>query len=193
MLNWYCGIVDVVLENPSHGRNSKKRMWCVMRSRKKRDLWSGTWSVTYRGIIIKTVIPDNNLQLLSVTTARNVLDCCLQKWHKQFEINLQNFRELSWILQSRYPEHTSPLNGLKSLIDENKQGWLNSIGIYFPIFRKARPSFFRVPWRRKKKENISLYCLISLAYFRLLFKLSLIRSSTTRGSGTSILSRWSLQ
>ena len=42
-------------------------------------------------------------------------------------------------------------------------------------------------------ENISLYCLISLAYFRLLFKLSLIRSSTTRGSGTSILSRWSLQ
>ena len=43
-------------------------------------------------------------------------------------------------------------------------------------------------------ENISLYCLISLAYFRLLFgNLSLIRSSTTRGSGTSILSRWSLQ
>ena len=42
-------------------------------------------------------------------------------------------------------------------------------------------------------ENISLYCLISLTYFRLLFKLSLIRSSRTRGSGTSILSRWSLQ
>ena len=30
-------------------------------------------------------------------------------------------------------------------------------------------------------ENISLYCLISLANFRLLFNLSLIRSSTTRG------------
>ena len=42
-------------------------------------------------------------------------------------------------------------------------------------------------------ENISLYCLISLAYFRLLLKLSQIRSSTTRGSGTSILSWWSLQ
>ena len=32
----------------------------------------------------------------------------------------------------------------RGLVDENKQGWLNCIGIYFPIFRKARPSFFRV-------------------------------------------------
>ena len=29
-------------------------------------------------------------------------------------------------------------------IYENKQGWLHSIGIYLPIFRKARPSFLRV-------------------------------------------------
>ena len=42
-------------------------------------------------------------------------------------------------------------------------------------------------------KNISLYCVISLANFRLLFNLLLIRSSTARGSGTSILSRWSLQ
>ena len=41
--------------------------------------------------------------------------------------------------------------------------------------------------------NKLLLLLISLAYFRLLFKLSLIRFSTTRGFGTSILSRWSLQ
>ena len=44
--------------------------------------------------------------------------------------------------------------------------------------------------RRKQARLIKQY---SLACFRLLFKLSLIRSSTTRGSGTSILSRWSLQ
>ena len=42
-------------------------------------------------------------------------------------------------------------------------------------------------------KNISLYCVISLANFRLLFNLLLIRSSTARGSGTSILLRWSLQ
>ena len=42
-------------------------------------------------------------------------------------------------------------------------------------------------------KNISLYCLISLANFRLLFNLLLIRPLTARGSGTSILSRWSLQ
>ena len=54
------------------------------------------------------------------------------------------------------------------------------------------------PWRRKAMpseilENISPYCVISLANFRLLFNLSLIRSSTTRGSGTPVLSLWSLQ
>ena len=42
-------------------------------------------------------------------------------------------------------------------------------------------------------KNISLDCVISLANFRLLFNLLLIRSSTARGSGTSILLRWSLQ
>ena len=42
-------------------------------------------------------------------------------------------------------------------------------------------------------KNISLYLVISLANFRLLFNLLLIRPSTARGSGTSILSRWSLQ
>ena len=100
--------------------------------------------------------------------------------------------------------------------------------IFFPIFRKAQPSFFRVLQRMTKvfnvtslkyfklvtlitlvilcntlkKEgrtfrnigkNISLYCVISLANFLLLFNLLLIRSSTARGSGTSILLRWSLQ
>ena len=39
-------------------------------------------------------------------------------------------------------------------------------------------------------KNISIYCIISLATFRLLFNLQLIRSSTARGSGTSILSRY---
>ena len=44
-------------------------------------------------------------------------------------------------------------------------------------------------------RNISLYCVISLANFRVhvLFNLLLIRSSTARGSGTSILLRSSLQ
>ena len=44
-------------------------------------------------------------------------------------------------------------------------------------------------------ENISLYCAISLANFRLLFSLiaNYYRSSIARGSGTSVLSRWSLQ
>ena len=42
-------------------------------------------------------------------------------------------------------------------------------------------------------QYISLYCVISLANFRLLFNLLLIRSSTARGSGTSISLRWSLQ
>ena len=58
--------------------------------------------------------------------------------------------------------------------------------IFFPIFRKARKYI---------GKNISLYCVISLAHFRLLFNLLLngIRSSTGRGSGTSILLRWSLQ
>ena len=46
---------------------------------------------------------------------------------------------------------------------------------------------------RNIAKNISLYCVISLANFRLLFNLLLIRSSTARGSSTSILSRWSLQ
>ena len=52
-------------------------------------------------------------------------------------------------------------------------------------------------WRRKAHgtfqilENISLYCVISLVNFRLLFNLQLLRSSTARRSGTSILSRWS--
>ena len=40
---------------------------------------------------------------------------------------------------------------------------------------------------------ITLYCVISLANFRLLFNLQLIRSSSARGSSTSILSRWYLQ
>ena len=35
-------------------------------------------------------------------------------------------------------------------------------------------------------ENISLYCVISLANFRLLFNLQLIRSPTARGSGTQL-------
>ena len=34
---------------------------------------------------------------------------------------------------------------------------------------------------------------MSLANFRLLFNLLLIRSPTARGSGTSVLPRWSLQ
>ena len=46
---------------------------------------------------------------------------------------------------------------------------------------------------RNSGKNLSLYCVTSLANFRLLFNLQLIRSSTARGSGTSILSRWSLQ
>ena len=41
-------------------------------------------------------------------------------------------------------------------------------------------------------DNISHYCVIGVANFRTSFNLSLIRSSTTRGSGTSVLSRWSL-
>ena len=40
-------------------------------------------------------------------------------------------------------------------LDENKQGWLNSIGIYFPIFRKARPSFFRVLQRMTLVLNVT--------------------------------------
>ena len=35
-------------------------------------------------------------------------------------------------------------------------------------------------------KNISLYCVISLANFRLLFNLQLIRSPTARGSGTQL-------
>ena len=42
-------------------------------------------------------------------------------------------------------------------------------------------------------DNKSLYCVISLANFCLLFNLQLIRSSTARGSGSSVLSLWSLQ
>ena len=42
-------------------------------------------------------------------------------------------------------------------------------------------------------KKICPYCIISLANFLLLFNLLLIRSSTARGSGTSFLSRWSLQ
>ena len=47
------------------------------------------------------------------------------------------------------------------------------MGIYFPIFGMARPSFFRVLPRKavpsEISENIFPYCLISLAYFRLFF------------------------
>ena len=42
-----------------------------------------------------------------------------------------------------------------SVMDENKQGWLNSIGMYFPIFRKARPSFFRVSQRMTLVLNVT--------------------------------------
>ena len=42
-------------------------------------------------------------------------------------------------------------------------------------------------------QKVFPYCVISLVNFRLLFNLSLIRSFTARGSGTSVLSRWSLQ
>ena len=38
------------------------------------------------------------------------------------------------------------------------------------------------------EENISLYCVISLANFRLFFNSLLLRSSTARVSGTTILS-----
>ena len=57
-----------------------------------------------------------------------------------------------------------------------------SIGIYFFQYlgRHGLPSS-------------GCYRVISLANFRLLFNLLLIRSSTARGSGTSILLRWSLQ
>ena len=53
------------------------------------------------------------------------------------------------------------------------------------VKRKAVPS--------EILQNISLYCVNRLANFRLLFNLQLIRSYTARGSGTSVLSRWSLQ
>ena len=75
--------------------------------------------------------------------------------------------------------------------------------IFFQYFgRHGLPSsgcYSVTPWRRKAVpseilgKNISLYCVISLANFRLLFNLLLIRSSTARGSSTSILLRWSLQ
>ena len=42
------------------------------------------------------------------------------------------------------------------------------------------------------KKDVSLYCVISLANFRLLLNLLLFRSSTARISGTIISSRWSL-
>ena len=64
------------------------------------------------------------------------------------------------------------------IIDENKQGWLTVKGYIFQYFwRHGLPSS-----GCNTMENISLYCLISLVYFRLFFKLSLIRSSTTRGT-----------
>ena len=73
---------------------------------------------------------------------------------------------------------------------------------YFPYFKLATLKTLVILYNTLKKEgrafrnigkNISLYCVISLANFRLLFNLLLIRSSTARGSGTSILLRWSLQ
>ena len=74
--------------------------------------------------------------------------------------------------------------------------------LYFPYFKLVTLKTLVILCNTLKKEgrafgnigkNISLYCVISLANFRLLFNLLLIRSSTARGSGTSILSRWSLQ
>ena len=73
---------------------------------------------------------------------------------------------------------------------------------YFPYFKPVTLKSVVILCNTLKKEglafqnigkNISLYCVISLANFRLLFNLLLIRSSTARGSGTSILLRWSLQ
>ena len=73
---------------------------------------------------------------------------------------------------------------------------------YFPYFKLVTVKTLVILCNTLKKEgrafrnigkNISLYCVISLANFCLLFSLLLIRSSTARGSGTSILLRWSLQ
>ena len=51
----------------------------------------------------------------------------------------------------------------------------------------------RVKKMGNPEKNISLYCVISPANYRLLFNLLLFRSSTARVSGTFILSSWSLQ
>ena len=73
---------------------------------------------------------------------------------------------------------------------------------YFPYFKLVTLRTLVILCNTLKKEgrvfrnigqNISLYCVISLVNFRLLFNLLLIRSSTARGSRTSILLRWSLQ
>ena len=73
---------------------------------------------------------------------------------------------------------------------------------YFPYFKLVALKTLVILCNTLKKEgrafrnigkNISLHCVISLANFRLLFNLLLIRSSTARGSGTSILLRWFLQ
>ena len=73
---------------------------------------------------------------------------------------------------------------------------------YFPYFKLVTLKTLVILCNTLKKEgrafrnigkNISLHCVISLTNFRLLFNLLLIRSSTARGSGTSILLRWSLQ
>ena len=73
---------------------------------------------------------------------------------------------------------------------------------HFPYFKfvtfKTRVILFNTLKKEGRAfQNIGKYipqcCVISLANFRLLFNLQLIRSSTARGSGTSILSLWSLQ
>ena len=61
-----------------------------------------------------------------------------------------------YITGAKFEDHCSNISGdvlnsvfyrfsgtIYDVIDENKQGSLNSRGIYLPIFRKARPSFFR--------------------------------------------------
>ena len=78
--------------------------------------------------------------------------------------------------------------------------WFNIAKIFFQIWWTAagygKLCVWFKPIRNGKifwMNNKSQYWIIILANFRLLSHLQLIRSSTARGSVTSISSRWSLQ
>ena len=125
------------------------------------------------------------------TLSRNKIRCCKLRRHVA-----KNRLEFYFLQQILVLLLVLPLK----LQIVSQQIWLQGLWLAvsearlpgYPYFKRKLARLI-IQYRDVLFSNISLYCIISLSNFRLLLNLLLIRSSTARGSGTSILLRWSLQ